>query len=275
MNINNNNYDKQNIFYEADCVIQNAGIWADYKNVSKEELEKRMVWRNNKLITLKEAKIRFDEFNKPITPVKTGKKGRGLLGKYGPNHACDPIITRFNMYKCRIEFIAVKRNDSGQWAIPGGMIDAGEKVSQTLKREFIEEASSKTDKKIIDEIFSKSNETILYSGPTYGDPRTTDCAWIETYVANYHIYYDLWSKIKLSNQSDENSEVAWISCNSKELYGDHSYFVNLAKKNAIKQICKLFLKAIAIIVLFELILGLYVINYNRNNNVISYYNYEL
>ena len=267
-----------NNFYEADCVIQNEGIWADYKNVSKAELEERVVWRDNKLITLKEAKINFDEFGKPITPISTGKKGRGLLGRYGPNHACDPIITRFNLYKFRIEFIAVKRNDTGQWAIPGGMVDPGEKVSQTLKREFIEETcnnSSKKSKKIINEIFSKCNETILYAGPTYGDPRTTDSAWIETYVANYHIYYDLWSKLELTNQPYENSAVSWISCNSVNLYGDHYYFVQLAKKNAIKKVCKLLLKAITMVLLFELIIALYIINYNRNNNVISYYNYEL
>ena len=253
-----NNYNDCNDcdnFYEAECVLKNAGIWADYTDVSKEELENnRMVWRNNKLISLKDAKIKFDLNGKPITPINTGKKGRGLLGRYGPNHACDPIITRFNIYNFNIEFIAVKRNDTKQWAIPGGMVDPGEKVSQTLKREFIEEASSQSDKKIINKIFSKSNETILYSGPTYGDPRTTDCSWIETYVANYHIYYDLWSKLKLTNQPDENSEVSWISCNSKNLYGDHSYFVQLAKKNAIKQVSKLFLKYVAITILFQSII---------------------
>ena len=180
-------------FYESQLLIDNAGKWADYKNVSKEDLENRLVWKNNNLITLKEAKIVFDEYSKPVTPIKTGKKGRGLLGRYGPNHACDPIITRFNILKFCIEFIGVKRNDTGQWAIPGGMVDPGEKVSMALKREFTEETSYKTDKKIIDKIFDKKNETILYTGATYGDPRTTDSAWIETYVANYHIPYNLWS----------------------------------------------------------------------------------
>ena len=271
-----------NNFYEAQCVIENAGIWADYKNVSKTELENRVVWKNNKLITLKEAKIKFDNEGKPITPINTGKKGRGLLGKYGPNHACDPIITRFNTYKWTIEFIAVKRNDTGQWAIPGGMVDPGEKVTQTLKREFIEETSSKTDKKIIDKIFDKSNETILYSGPTYGDPRTTDCAWIETFVANYHIYYNLWSKIKLTSQPDENSDVSWVSCDANNLYGDHSYFVQLAKKCAIKKMLKLYSKLMTLLMLVNLIIILYFINYNKNNDIvsnyndtISYYNYEL
>lgn len=36
--------------------------------------------------------------------------------------------------------IAIQRRDSGMWAIPGGMVDPGEKVTATLKREFMEEA---------------------------------------------------------------------------------------------------------------------------------------
>lgn len=36
--------------------------------------------------------------------------------------------------------IAIQRSDNGMWAIPGGMIDPGEKVTATLKREFMEEA---------------------------------------------------------------------------------------------------------------------------------------
>ena len=31
----------------------------------------------------------------PLNPTKTGIKGRGILGKKGPNHAADPVITRY------------------------------------------------------------------------------------------------------------------------------------------------------------------------------------
>ena len=41
--------------------------------------------------------------------------------------------------------VAIKRNDTGDWAIPGGMVDAGEKVSETLRREFIEETGGHMD----------------------------------------------------------------------------------------------------------------------------------
>lgn len=31
----------------------------------------------------------------PSNPMgRTGMKGRGLLGRFGPNHAADPIVTR-------------------------------------------------------------------------------------------------------------------------------------------------------------------------------------
>lgn len=35
--------------------------------------------------------------------------------------------------------VAIKRKDNDTWAIPGGMVDADEKISCALKREFIEE----------------------------------------------------------------------------------------------------------------------------------------
>lgn len=36
--------------------------------------------------------------------------------------------------------VAIRRRDNMMWAIPGGMVDAGEKATATLKREFMEEA---------------------------------------------------------------------------------------------------------------------------------------
>ena len=66
-----------------------------------------------------------------------------------------------------LEFVAIQRKDTGAWAIPGGMVDPGEKVlflmsnfdhhiqlfcrlihmmkvSVTVKREFMEEALDST-----------------------------------------------------------------------------------------------------------------------------------
>ena len=64
---------------------------------------------------------------------RTGLRGRGVLGRYGPNHAADPIVTRWsrnpesgeievncNSGKQILEFVAIKMKDTGEWAIPGG-----------------------------------------------------------------------------------------------------------------------------------------------------------
>ena len=60
---------------------------------------------------------------------RTGMKGRGLLGRWGPNHAVDPIVSRWQRDgkgekvmmagKPVMEFVAIKRKDTGDWAIPG------------------------------------------------------------------------------------------------------------------------------------------------------------
>ena len=39
-----------------------------------------------------------------------------------------------------LEFIAINRVSSGQWAIPGGMCEPGESQLEACKREFFEEA---------------------------------------------------------------------------------------------------------------------------------------
>ncbi|MCI4384899.1 hypothetical protein PGIGA_G00044020 [Pangasianodon gigas] len=90
---------------------------------------------------------------RPLNPRgRTGLNGQGLLGRWGPNHAADPIVTRWKQDSAGkrvshavskrpvLQFVSIKRKDCGEWAIPGGMVDPGELVSQTLQREFSEEA---------------------------------------------------------------------------------------------------------------------------------------
>jgi ADP-ribose pyrophosphatase len=110
----------------------------------------------------------FPEDHAPINPRgRTGMHGRGLLGKWGPNHAADPIVTRFDPARPDVlQVVAIKRKDTGDWALPGGMIDAGEKVSLTVKREFEEEAGNLADfpelqrqfKASVDELFASGKE---------------------------------------------------------------------------------------------------------------------
>ncbi len=80
--------------------------------------------------------------------------GQGLLGRFGPNHAADPLVTRWKKDAAGqrvqdaagrdvLEFVAIKRGDTGEWAIPGGMVEAGDTVSLTLRKEFGEEVRAR------------------------------------------------------------------------------------------------------------------------------------
>ena len=53
-----------------------------------------------------------------------------------PNHAADPIVRRWSPQHeegTRLQVIAIQRKDTGEWAIPGGMVDDGERVSETAR----------------------------------------------------------------------------------------------------------------------------------------------
>lgn len=50
------------------------------------------------------------------------------------------IRTIENNFRPILQFVAIKRGDTGEWALPGGMVDPGESVSSTAVREFQEEA---------------------------------------------------------------------------------------------------------------------------------------
>lgn len=163
----------------------------------------------------------------PLNPIgRTGLAGRGLLGRWGPNHAADPIVSRISD-EGHLEFVAIQRRDNSEWAIPGGMVDAGEQVSQTLQREFAEEAMhGVVDKKSLEELWSCGKE--LYRGYV-DDPRNTDNAWMETVVVNFHDAKGLLKNVTLQ-AGDDATSLRWIRVDSKEpLYASHSHFIQLLK----------------------------------------------
>jgi len=178
----------------------------------------------------------------PLNPSgRTGIKGRGLLGRWGPNHAADPIVTRWKRNatsnevelddvtkKPILQFVSIQRKDSGEWAIPGGMVDPGEKVSLTLKREFGEEALNTLElsdeekeelQQLINEVFSHGE--LIFKG-IVDDPRNTDNAWMETIAMNFHDD-DGTSVGKLQLCSgDDASSVRWTDINrGVSLYASH------------------------------------------------------
>ncbi|CAL7948347.1 unnamed protein product [Xylocopa violacea] len=187
----------------------------------------------------------INEEGYPLNPIgRTGIIGRGLLGRWGPNHAVDPIVTRWKQNatgvaeinkdteKPILQFVAIQRRDSGEWAIPGGMVDPGETISATLKREFMEEAmnslrKSKAEReeleKSIRKLFEKGEE--IYKGYV-DDPRNTDNAWIETVALNFHDDDNsVFGNVTLL-AGDDARNVTWMDIDKNlNLYANHSDFI--------------------------------------------------
>lgn len=119
----------------------------------------------------------FDEEGRPINPNATPEMSgdRGELGKWGVNLAEEVIAIAIGPPTKRHprgkrSILLVRRADTGQWSLPGGMVDPGEGVSVTAKRELKEEAG-------IDLTTTPSRHIYhMYAN----DPRNGLNAWIET-----------------------------------------------------------------------------------------------
>lgn len=155
-----------------------------------------------------------DGLGRPLNPVgRTGIAGRGLLGKWGPNYAADPLITRFNHATGFIEMLAVQRKDNGQWAIPGGMVDKGEEVSKTLSRELREETGVSMD---------METGRLIYRGYV-DDPRNTDHSWMETTAKHLHLSPEVAERMNL-RAGDDARAVRWLPLTPdtvRGLYASH------------------------------------------------------
>ncbi|XP_052253945.1 transient receptor potential cation channel subfamily M member-like 2 isoform X3 [Dreissena polymorpha] len=185
----------------------------------------------------------------PLNPKgRTGLQGRGLLGRWGPNHAGDPLVTRWKMDeggnrvvqegKPVMEFVAVLRTDNQQWALPGAII-SNPNISPIdhLKAEFTEEAlgtlehgkSERHLHKKLKRLWTKGVK--IYEGYA-DDQRNTDNAWLETQVFIYHDHDGNLLK-HLHLRAGESVELAsWLTVSSKiSMHGMHLYFLKLAAKH--------------------------------------------
>jgi ADP-ribose pyrophosphatase len=178
------------VVLKNDCTADPAG-WADPEEISRvREIPEESF----------SGPLSFDEAGRPMNPVgRTGIAGRGLLGKWGPNYAADPIITRINGATGMVEMLAVQRRDNGQWAIPGGMVDKGEEVSKTLARELQEETGV---------VLDMSEGHLIYRG-YIDDPRNTDNAWMETTAKHLHLPPETADRMNLQAGSDAKA-VRWL-----------------------------------------------------------------
>jgi len=221
-----------------DCSINPHG-WADPAAPDRSVIEARTSYEYSKQgCGYQFAAAGQPDCGRPRNPVgRTGIINRGALGKWGANHAADPIVTRRNPHKSGrpLEVVVIKRRDTGEWAIPGGMVDAGELVSATLRREFTEEAGNVPPaqrskfERLAAELFRSDNGREVYRGYV-DDPRNTDNAWMETVAMHFHCDAELASLLEL-HAGDDAAEVQWLEVGEhvkeyRNLYANHKEFVD-------------------------------------------------
>ena len=118
------------------------------------------------------------------------------------------------------------------------MVDAGENVSATVRREFMEEALDSTGKgkenavemeKMVNEFFKNGRQ--IYAGYV-DDPRNTDISWMETVAFLFHDETgDSVGKLKLQ-AGDDAKALKWIDISEDiELYASHKQFIEAAVRH--------------------------------------------
>ena len=206
--------------------------WKYFNKKNRKSIDKVFLQNNRYLIDGENnTPLKSGILGAPLFPGgRTGVTGRGLLGKWGPNFAADPIITFKYPNTDKLCMIGIIRKDTGELALPGGMVDPGEKAKTAALREIFEEALGESGELgNLTDIFNKEAYE-LYSG-IVDDPRTTDNAWIETSVYHLHInnnklIYAIESKLV---GNDDAAQAKFVEIEPiPELYANHAHFIQLA-----------------------------------------------
>jgi ADP-ribose pyrophosphatase len=195
------------------------GGWADPAEVSREEFH---LWSKSGYTHSYEGPIMHDrETGRPLNPVgRTGIAGRGALGKWGANHAADALLTRVSEETGLLEILLIKRR-SGEWAIPGGMVDGGETPLEAAYRELAEESGVRLD---------AATPRLVYQGMGDG-PRNTDNAWIETSAYHFHLPAESDTAKSAPIAGDDATAAAWKAITPAliaSLYANHGELVLMA-----------------------------------------------
>lgn len=223
-------------------------VWADKEDCSKivfNEIDKEL---NVDRKTYTPHKIEVVNGRPRNVVGRTGATGRGCLGRWGPNHAGDPIVTRWkrddNNKKVKgadgkpiLQFVAVQRTDNLEWALPGGMVNPGENRTATILREFGEEAlnsleASDKEKDEINEQLTKcfTGGHTIYEGYV-DDPRNTDNAWMETKAMNFHDDEGNGLGAFNLNAGDDAKAAKWMDIDhTLNLFASHRDFIEATVK---------------------------------------------
>ena len=211
--------------------------WADPETVSVQDLANRKTYEND-------GDVRIDPVSKrPLNPHgRTGMTGRGLLGRWGPNMANDLIIIWTHGGKAQM--VSIKRKDTGEWAIPGGMRDnrPGDAWRRLLAGCIVpsEKASREELERLLNQMFDAADadrNSCAYRGYV-DDARNTDNAWMETLAQQLECPAVLGEHLLFTGETQlpgNAAAVDWLDLDENEprfrnLYGSHKLFVYRTKK---------------------------------------------
>lgn len=122
----------------------------------------------------------------------------------GPNYTADAVIIDSLQQK----ILLIERRDCGEWALPGGFVDADESTYIASLREAKEEAS-----------VDIANGQLIYQG-IVDDPRNTEYAWIETAA------YLFECAETTARAGDDAGDAKWFSIYAlPPLYASHAAIV--------------------------------------------------
>lgn len=82
---------------------------------------------------------------------RIGKQGKIRLG-------CSGVL----FDETRTQIFLTRRSDNGEWCLPGGGADAGESVSETVVREFLEETGIKVEVVALLGVYSSPHSLLVY-----------------------------------------------------------------------------------------------------------------
>jgi len=231
--------------YTAPFILENAeqgafigdnGRFADDTDVSTIK-----GWNSDYKRTSHAGPIVFGRDGRPLNPMGvTGVTGRGALGLWGPNHAADTIVTRPGD-NGTTEVLLIQRKDTGQWALPGGMVENKTSVLNAALKELAEEAlvigdcsdgknlnHEAIDNKVQElkqyQCFQRAENT--YKG-VVDDPRNTDNAWMETEAWSVDLGPEEAAALHLQ-AGDDAKAARWVPVtpeNISDLYASHSQII--------------------------------------------------
>lgn len=178
------------------------------------------------------ADYNHDSFGRPLHPwledmvtrpdigVVTGK---GFYWNWGPNYTADPIITRHDLAEPHV--LLIERGDTGQLALPGGFVDAGEDSLVAAIREAKEES-------FVDLTALNPLVRPIYDGPL-ADIRVTAHAWPHTFAYHFALPENtphLPEPNVPYRAGDDANTACWIPVSTVDahVFGSHKLLIELA-----------------------------------------------